>query len=236
MFCSQLRKKYGSTISVAEFLFERLKFNNIRVGFVSKPNNKMGEELIKPFIEASHRVKGFDLIQNMNEMRVYYSALNYNEATRNVGVVINNSYSDFEEFNDVLCCSNSLLSLCLYESSVDLNNFIKRTTSIHPCFKSSETIHVSNMFPSILDNLLRNCKTHPVAPVHINISTKMLDEVIDIQDTNHKINKNKAGGILCGVPLDQINLTSKPKQESIYKHDDYFLKESKIRAGYPPLL
>ena len=180
---NNISKQYKGVVSVAEYLIERLKQKNINTAFVSQ--YETSSKLIKPLSQTADKIDKFELIFNKYEIAALYCAKTYTEYSNNMGVIINTTEFDFQDFTDVLCSSHPILSLCIYHSKPDLKEAIKNTSTIHPCFKQSCTIHNSAHFPNILEYMISLTEESPTAPVHLNISSQMLSENI-ILDNQHQ--------------------------------------------------
>ena len=115
---NKISKKYKGVLSVSEYLVERLKLKNINVGFVTE--YEVSSKLIEPLSKTVDKIDKFELIFNKYEIAALYCAKTYTEYTNNVGVLINTTESDFQDFTDILCCTKPLLSICIYNSNLIL--------------------------------------------------------------------------------------------------------------------
>ena len=185
-FLNAISNKYKNNISVAQYMLERFKYNNIDKIFVS--NNKNSTSLIKPIKRAVSDINNLEIVFNNYEINTFYSALTYSDAFNKVGVCINTTKSNFDEFQDLLCVSKPLLSICIYNKISDLRDVIKNTETINPCFIDAHTMHYPHNFPQILEYLLNICLIPSTAPVHLNMSRKFCYKNIDLSN----IQKNKS--------------------------------------------
>lgn len=179
-FINKIKNNYGNKITISEYLIERLKFKKINNAFVT--GWKHTSPLITPIQKCALEINNFDLIYNKYELNSIYSAKTYTEYSNNIGVIVNSTDSDFEDLKDLLCISKPLLSLCIFKDYTDLKEAINNTTSIHPCFIDTHTLHYPHNFPSILEYMMTLCETEPKAPVHINISNKICSEHFEIDN------------------------------------------------------
>ena len=228
-FLNLINRKYINGICLSDYLVERLNFSNINTGFITQYENT--STLIKPIEDSANKNKNFNLIFNKYEMNALFSAINYTDYSNNIGVIINSTESDFEDFTNLLCVSKPLLSLCIFDNYKDLKKTINATTSIHPCFIDKHTLHYSHNFPSILEYMLNLCETLPKAPVHINISKKSCKEFISINNLLNDENLNNL----------QILEKLYSKRGAIYTHTKQSPLQSKIlpigpHYSNPPLL
>ena len=164
-FIKNISNKYGNKITVAQYIIERIKYNNIDCAFVAHDKNT--SKLLSPIETAASQINDFKLIHTNSELHSFYSTLTYCKAFNKMGVCINTTESNFDEFKDLLYVTKPILSICIFNNLNDLSNTIKNTESIHSCFLETYTMHNSQNVPNVLEFMISQCTN---APVHLNIS------------------------------------------------------------------
>lgn len=185
-FVNILYKKYTNNISVNQYILERINYSNIDKIFITDNTNSQCS-FIAPFKNTLININksNIDIIYNYYGINSFYSALTYSEAFNKPGIVINSTNSNFEGFEDLLCISKPIFSICIYNNLYDLQKLNKKMKAINPCFIQTHTIRNLHQFPEIFETLLNDCNMFS-APVHLNILNSLSNKEIDLSIYNHK--------------------------------------------------
>jgi hypothetical protein len=183
-FIKLIREKFNNKINVAQYIIERLIFEDIRIAYSHKIINLDNNLYTDNYLfKIAKRHKTFELIYNKSALVMGQKALTYAKIFRNSGVIFG-PYARFDKLSVPLYHGFSygypIVLITLYDRIEPV-----KIMPIDYFIKDAHSVNESVRFPHLLEYMIVLSKLPRPGPVHLNILNDVLTDPVNLDDIGH---------------------------------------------------